>query len=288
MGGVQRPKDVCPVCLKHAAWVTVPHDMRPGSTPFSQKTTCQSCGAVVAKSARMQYAPGEERPDVEAKRRARRHEYERENRERLNGVRRRERAAKSAARTAKAGMPPRQWQRWTASDLAALYECPGESAAAIAARIQRTPEGVRQMRLRLGLTKGRGSRWEPWEVELAKRERPREVARATGRTIEACRSKRERMGMKAERREWEPWELELVDEGASPAYIVKRTGRTLASVYEARKRRHAPRLAAPAWEPWEDEMLRGGADGRAVAMATGRTVEAVRTRKHYLKVRGML
>lgn len=288
MGGVQRPKDVCPVCLKHTAWLTVPHDMRPGSTPFGQRATCQTCGAVVSKSARLQYAPGEERPDVEAKRRARRHEYERENRERLNGVRRKERAAKSAVRTAKAGKPPRQWQRWTASDLAALYERPGESATSIAARIQRTPEGVRQMRLRLGLTKGRGSRWEPWEVELAKKEEPHEVAMATGRTVEACRDKRRRLGMRAERREWEPWELELVDEGASPAYIAAKTGRTVEAVWAARKRRRAPRIAAPMWEPWEDEMLRDGTPGHAVAMATGRTIEAARTRKHYLKVRGLL
>ena len=288
MGGAQRPKDVCPACLTHAAWVTVPHDMRPGSTPFGQRAVCQSCGAVVAKSARLQYAPGDERPDVEAKRRARRHEYERENRERLNGVRRKERAAKSAARTARAGLPPRQHQRWTASDLAALHERPGESATSIAARIQRTPEGVRQMRLRLGLTKGRGSRWEPWEIEMAGTADPREVARATGRTVEACRRKRRRMGLRAGRREWEPWELELVDGGASPAYIAKKTGRTLGSVYEARKRRRAPRIAAPAWEPWEDGLLRDGKPGREVARATGRTVEAVRTRKRCLKKRGLL
>jgi hypothetical protein len=114
------------------------------------------------------------------------------------------------------------------------------------------------------------------------------VARATGRTVEACRRKRRRMGLRAGRREWEPWELELVDGGASPAYIAEKTGRTLASVYEARKRRRAPRIAAPAWEPWEDGLLRDGKPGREVARATGRTVEAVRTRKHYLKKRGLL
>lgn len=174
MGGVQRPKDVCPVCLRHTSWVTVPHDMRPGATPFGQRGACQGCGAVVAKSKRLQYAPGEPRPDVESKRRA-------------------ERAARSAARMAAAGLPPRQHQRWTEVDLAALYERPGEPAASIAARLQRTPEAVRQMRQRLGLTKGRGSRWEPWEIELAGTAKPREVARATGRTVEACRRKRERM-----------------------------------------------------------------------------------------------
>lgn len=193
MGGVQRPKDVCPVCLRHTSWVTVEHDMRPGASPFGQRATCQGCGAVVAKSKRLQYVPGEPRPDVEAKRRARRREWYQENHWRVLDVRRAERAARSAARTAAAGLPPRQHQRWTEVDLAALYERPGEPAASIAARLQRTPEAVRQMRQRLGLTKGRGSRWEQWEIELAGAAEPREVARVTGRTVEACRRKRERM-----------------------------------------------------------------------------------------------
>lgn len=191
--GVALPKDVCPVCLTHAAWVTVPHDMRPGASPFGQRATCQECGAVVEKSKRLQYAPGDERPDAGAKQLARLLRWDDENPERLAEASRRKRAAKSLERTARAGMPPRQWQRWTGPDLAALYERPGESAESIAARIQRTPEAVRQMRQRLGLTKGRGSRWEPWEVEMVKKGKPREVARVTGRTVEACRRKRERM-----------------------------------------------------------------------------------------------
>lgn len=87
---------------------------------------------------------------------------------------------------------------------------------------------------------------------------------------------------------WQPWELALVDEGESPAEIVRKTGRTLGGVYQMRFRRGAQKLNPPRWEPWEDELLRRGAPALEVARATGRGVDAVRTRKYTLRKRGLL
>jgi hypothetical protein len=149
-------------------------------------------------------------------------------------------------------------------------------------------------------THRRQPNWSKKELAILRKYPVADVARLTGRTVEAIYTRRKLEGVRENRpRFWSPQEDELV-RTLSVDEAVRRTGRKRFNLLVRRRQLGMPplkvpqlppsrrkvhetiRITANAWTAEDDEILRTLPSGEA-AKRLGRTIAALRDRRHFLR-----